>query len=352
MKQVIEKFKPQSGYHSVSNSIKQIFSYYGHDIEEEMIFGLASALNFYYFEFNFSKIPFLGGRNKIGDFEENLAQVLNIKIKKHETSSKKRAFSEMLKMIKNEDPVLVYVDMGYLPYLNLPDHYHFGGHSVIVFGCDDSQEVVYISDRDSKDYKITLSDLEDPAEFHILSFDNLTLARSSKEKPYSPKNCWLTFDFNGIQQIDRKMIFEAILKNSENFLNPPGKNLGILGIELFSEKVRAWSEMTDEDLRFSAYHAFVMINQIGGTGGGCFRKIYGNFLRNSGDSMKDEFIYLCGVEYLKIAEIWDKLAYTFYEIYQNSNRNKLNSISEKLFIVFLREKELFLRLVEYIHKNQ
>ena len=101
MKHVIENFKPQSGYHSVSNSLKQIFSYYGHDFEEEMLFGLASALNFYYFEFNFSKIPFLGGRNKIGDFEENLAQMLNIKIKRHETTSKKRGFSEMLKMIQD-----------------------------------------------------------------------------------------------------------------------------------------------------------------------------------------------------------------------------------------------------------
>ncbi|MCR1928663.1 BtrH N-terminal domain-containing protein [Enterococcus gallinarum] len=48
MRKVIENFIPQGGKHCITNSLKQIFSYYNYPMSEEMIFGIASGLSFLY----------------------------------------------------------------------------------------------------------------------------------------------------------------------------------------------------------------------------------------------------------------------------------------------------------------
>ena len=71
MQHLIKDFHPSGGKHCVSNALKQVFHYYGHELSEEMIFGLASGLNFFYFEFKTLPYPLIGGRTKIGNFEES-----------------------------------------------------------------------------------------------------------------------------------------------------------------------------------------------------------------------------------------------------------------------------------------
>lgn len=347
-KKVIQNFKPLHGHHCVTNSLKQIFSFNQIEISEEMLFGLASGLNFIYFESKQSPVPVIGGRIKIGDFEENLAESIGIKIVIHETSSKKKSMEDLKKQLEKNIPLMIYTDMAYLPYLELPDNYHFGGHSVVVFGLDEEQGICYVSDRDGKGNKVTMNPNEVPDEFHILSIENLQLARGSKEKPYPPKNKWLQFDFTNIQPIKPDIIYNSIRKNVDSILNPPIKNIGITGIELFSSKMKDWSKWDDDTLKFAAIDAFVMINKVGGNGGGCFRRMYGNFLIEAGQIANDEFLEMCGNEFLKISVIWDSAADNFYKVFETLNRELLKENENKLFNCFLRERELLLRLSEHL----
>jgi hypothetical protein len=255
-------------------------------------------------------------------------------------------------MIDKGHPVMIYVDVAYMPYLKIPDFYHFGAHSVVLFGYDDEQKIVYVSDRDAKGFSITMSKDEQPDDYHILSYDNLILARASKEKHQPPKNRWLKFKFDEFkQQVTPEMIKTAIIRNAENMVGNTIKNIGVEGIELFSQKVSGWKNLDDETLHKSAYDAFTMIDKVGSTGGGCYRKIYGNFLRASGDLLDDDFIYQCGVEFLKTADIWDDIAARFYDVMTKLERDKLSDISPKLLTIALREKELFLRMKEHLTKG-
>ena len=351
MKKVLEKLQPMSGYHSATNSIRKIFNYHGYTINEEMIFGLSSALDFYYLENRTSQIPHIYGRIKPGEFEANLSDSLNVKIKTRETASKKKAMEELKALIDKGEPVIVYVDVAYLPYLKIPDYYHFGAHSIIVFGYDDEQEIFFVSDRDTKGFHITMSSQEMPDDYHIISYDNLILARSSKEKNQPPKNRWLQFDFNGLNDINIDIIKKAIDKNISNMMNNTLKNVGVGGIEHFSQKVRDWNNLSEEILHRSSYESFTMINKVGSTGGGCYRKIYGNFLRNAGDKFDDEFLYKCGVEFNKTADIWDEVADGFYKIFNTLDRTPISNISNKLLTISLRERELLLRIKEYLNGN-
>ena len=74
MKTIIEDFTPQGGKHCITNSLKQIFTYYGYPMSEEMIFGLASGLSFLYL--NQSDSPMVNGRIKVFEFEENWQSAL------------------------------------------------------------------------------------------------------------------------------------------------------------------------------------------------------------------------------------------------------------------------------------
>jgi hypothetical protein len=242
---------------------------------------------------------------------------------------------------------MIYVDMPYLKYLHMPKDAHFGGHSIVVFGLDEEEGIVYVSDRDGKDHEITISDEEVPTDSHKVSLQELEQARGSKCKAMPPKNKWLTFDFTHIKPLDESVIMTAIGETTEKMLYPPIKNLGLKGIRTCAQKVLGWKVFDDEKLKWSAFNGFIFINQIGGTGGGGFRKMYGNFLRESGTLINSEELTGLGNEYFTIGEEWDKVADKFHHIYKTLDRETLKPISEYIRNLGEKETNLMNRLKEF-----
>jgi hypothetical protein len=351
MKHIIERFQPIAGHHCITTSLRHIFLYHGHPISEEMLFGLGSGLSFFYGEFKLAPYPFIGMRVKIGEFEESLAQRLNMGIQTHQTASAKKAYRALAELISHDLPVMIYVDMAYLKYLNLPEDAHFGGHSIVVFGIDEEQGLAYVSDRDGKNHKVTLNDDEVPADMHTVTLQELENARGSKYKPFPPKNAWLTFNFTQFTPIDTQAIISAIRENTHQMLYPPIKNVGLKGIRLCAEKVLGWQAFADEKLKWSALNGFIMINQVGGTGGGGFRKMYGNFLRESGKLIKVEALGEIGDEYVAVSAAWDKVADQFYRIFKTLDRAMLKPISEQILRLYERETDLMNRLKDFSEKE-
>ncbi len=349
MNHIIKNFKPEGGWHCITTAYKQVFHYYGHDISEEMLFGLASGLGFIYFEFKNVPFPLIGGRTKIGDFEETLSTNLGVGIDIQKTASSKKAYDELVSLINQDIPAVIYVDMAYLKYLGLPDEAHFGGHTIVVFGIDEEKQIAYISDRDAGDFKITDSETaEPPSDFHCISLKELEDARGSKYKPYPPENKWVLFDFSSIKKINKDLIYNAIKTNMAQILNPPIKNLGIKGIRLFSEKVLTWAGFDDEKLKWSAINSYIMINQVGGNGGGIFRRIYGNFLQQSAEKAGAGPLVTPGKMFIELSYDWDKVGYMFLDVFNNTDRNLLKEISNKLQDIYLKEKECLVKLKETV----
>lgn len=342
MKKIIKDFNPLAGKHCNSSSIQQIFHYYGCRLSEEMIFGLASGLHFVYFEFKFSPTPFIGGRIRLSEFEDNLTESLGVTINIKKTSSIKKAYDELVKLISNDIPVMVYVDMAELSYLGLPEGYHFGGHSIVVFGIDEENKTAYISDRDKKGFKITLNNKEVPSAYHVISFEELERARNSKFKPFSPENKWVTFDFKNIKNINKNILQKAIQKTVRSMTNPPIRNLGLRGIEFFSQEVvKKWKKFDLEKIKETAINSFIMINKVGGTGGGIFRKMYGDFLIESSEIMKSERLKAAGKDLKKIGNDWDRVADKFFAIYEKGSVILLDEIAKDVEKIYFKETQVF-----------
>jgi hypothetical protein len=167
MKHIVEGFTPSGGNHCVTNSLKQIFGYHGHPISEQMLFGIASGLSFVYV--NLANAPMISGRTKVFEFEQKLAQRLNVKINCKQCKEYETAYSRTIKLLDRNNPVLVYVDMPYLKYLGLNKNSHFGGHAIVIFGYDEQERVFYVSDRDNHDFVMSTPKGEIAKDYHKVS---------------------------------------------------------------------------------------------------------------------------------------------------------------------------------------
>lgn len=339
MKKVVKDFIPQGGQHCITNSLKQIFSYYGYPLSEEMMFGLASGLSFLYL--NQSSSPMVNGRTKVFEFEKKLADRLNISIQCKSGSDYKKISQLSKDMIDQNKPILIYVDMPYLSYLGLNKNSHFGGHAVVLFGYDNELEQFWISDRDNHDYPIRTPFGEIAEDYHLVSYREMEQARCSTHRPFPAKNKYLLFDFHGYRQIDREILTEAITETCDTMLNPPAKLLGVNGILKFSTEILKWEKFNLDKMKLSGTTNYFQISKDGGTGGGIFRKMYGNFLIQATTILDNKNIAMVGNQFLEVAKQWDKIAEDLWQLSLNGNVSLLQKMSKGIEGIYCQEKSLY-----------
>lgn len=346
MKKVIEDFKPQGGKHCITSSLKQIFNYYGYPLSEEMMFGLASGLSFIYI--NQSSSPMVNGRTKIFEFEKKLAERLNITIKCKTDKNYKKVFDTTKHMIDSNHPVLIYVDMPFLKYLQMDSNSHFGGHAVVLFGYDDRSKSFWLSDRDHHDYPIRIPNGTIQSDYHVVHYDELEKARSSSYRPFPANHKYLIFNFHGYKQVDKTMLMDAMKETCDTMLHPPAQLLGIHGILKFSKEILKWKKFTLDKLKLAGTTNYFQINQDGGTGGGIFRKMYGEFLIEASHIMNEERIATIGEKFIKVSTLWDEIAEELWELSQTGNIALLEKMSNEITQLYNLEKQLYESLAALI----
>jgi hypothetical protein len=116
-----------------------LFHFHGCSISEEMLLGLGEGIGFIYWHPK-GDLPFLGGRSNTGKDDQYLeilaAQRCGVAADRKTTSSKTKAEKRMLELLSQDQPVMLQVDMGLLPYFPFFNHYHFGYHLVTAAGYD------------------------------------------------------------------------------------------------------------------------------------------------------------------------------------------------------------------------
>lgn len=344
MKKVVEDFVPQGGKHCITNALKQIFTYYGYPISEEMLFGLASGLSFLYL--NQSNSPMVSGRIKVFEFEKKLAQRLNITIKCKSGKLYSRIHTITKDMIDANKPVLIYADMPYLKYLQMDINSHFGGHAVVLFGYDELLKRYWVSDRDNNDFSIRIPSGEIARDYHYVTYHDMEMARSSSYKPFPANNKYLIFDFDGYQQINKAILQEAIRETCDIMLNPPAQLLGMNGIKKFAKEILKWNQFSKNKLQLAGTTNYFQISKDGGTGGGIFRKMYGEFLIEAAPILKDEKVKALGQKFIEVSRLWDEISEDMWELSLYGNTALLYKMSSSITKIYEVEKDLYLKLKE------
>jgi hypothetical protein len=329
------------GYHCQTNSLAKIFHYYGHPLSEDMLLGLGSGMGFIFWHQK-DTWPFIGGRANLKSFFSDTAKRTSVKIEVKSTSSVQKAEKRLLALLSDKIPVMMFGDMGMLPWFDLPDNYHFGGHTFVICGFDGNRTVL-------------ASDMEQKAAglkqgiYSPVSLDELKKARSSAFKPFPPKNTWLEFDFSRYRDPDPQDIYSAIKQTAEMMLYPPISNVGIKGFYRTAKEIEKWPDrFGDKQLRMFLFNIYIFI-EVGGTGGGCFRYMYSRFLKeacritgNGSIEKASEMIYESG-------RLFTETGLLFKEIESAGNiNNDIKSAVEKLKQAAAIEEKAYQLLLQRI----
>jgi hypothetical protein len=319
-------FKHFETLHCVTGSMRHIYAWAGHDLSEELLLGLGEGVGFAYFRFN-GQSPFLGGRAQPKPGMEALAGArTGVSIERKTSSSDAAAERSLLGELKAGRPVMLQADMGYLPYFDFGGReYHFGGHVIVACGAtgDDPSGDYFIADRDGPLHRVPAS--------------ALTAARSSRHKPFPPGRAWWRFGFEGARRPLREELLLAVRDQCALMLDPPIANIGVKGIGKAAKECLAWPEVLEARmLAKTLFNVHIFVNAKGGTGGGCFRYMFGRFLSEAAALGAGEAVGKLAPSFKAIGDAWEEVAELCREASEGSRfeeaaaRSALPELSRRL----------------------
>jgi hypothetical protein len=303
-------FRPFPTHHCVTGSMRHIYQLLGRDVSEELLLGLGAGVGFVYWHQK-GQPPFLGGRANVGrNGEEGLERLAGrrtgVQVTQHTTSSSRKAEAALSAQLSAGEPAMLQVDMGLLPYFDLPEEYHFGGHVVAVVGYDEQQRTVLICDRDTT--------------LHPVGLEALAAARGSTFKPFPPRHGSWTFDFTGQRDPRPDEVRDAIREAASAMLEPPIRNLGVAGIRKAATLIGRWpSTLGAETLAAACSNGYFMIDAAGGTGGGMFRYMYARFLDEAAEIAGDVGLRHSGAELRSAGDRWQEAATLFDKAWRDGD---------------------------------
>jgi hypothetical protein len=282
--------------------MRHVYEHHGYPISEDLLLGLGRGLGFVYFHIG-ERDPFYGGRANVArpgeeGLEITAGRRTGVAVEAHTTGSARKAQEALSASLEAGEPVMVYLDMGFLPYFDLPEGYHFGAHVVVVAGYDAASQTVLLADRD--------------AALHPVGWDTLELARGSKFRPFPPLHKWFTFDFSAARPPRPEETREAIAEVCRGMLEPPIANLGVKGIRKARAETLKWPKLLGPAaLRRTCTNTAMFIDHRGGTGGGIFRYMYGRFLGEATALIGEPRLAAMAPELVAIGDRWEEVARGF-----------------------------------------
>jgi len=338
--QPIEGFQALKTHHCVTGSMRHIYEFHDYPISEDLLLGVGAGVGFVYCHMK-GTTPFFGGRANAGrpgekGLKKTVGRRTGVGVESFQTSSAKKAEKAVLDLLGAGEPVMIQLDMGFLPYFNFPKEYHFGGHVVVLAGYDPDTRQVLVADRDG--------------ELHPVSLEVLARARGSEFKPFPPRNIWHAFDFSHKRPPTSKEVEQAIREVAKGMLKPPIANLGVKGIRAAAERALNWPRiMSEEDLRHTCLNVFIFIDAKGGSGGGIFRYMYGRFLKEAAGITGNDALAKVGEDICAIGDQWQRVAHVFEKGYSATNPSTLLPEASHLILnVADREQAAWTQLHEIV----
>jgi hypothetical protein len=260
---------------------------------------------------------FIGGRGNNKNFFDDFGKRAGVKISTLSTASASKAEASLLEKLAKQEPVMMFGDMGLLPWFELPKDYHFGGHTFVICGFD-GKSTALASDMDQKAAGLK------KGFYSEITLEQLRKARGSTHKPFPPKNTYLEFDFAEYHDPRPEDLVSALKQTAESQLNPPIKNLGVKGLRYTANEILKWPQMFgDKELRMNLFSLYIYI-EIGGTGGGCFRYMYSRFLKEAAKIVGDKALEEASAMFDQAGRKFTQVGLMF------ENAEKMKDINEKL----------------------
>ncbi len=297
----LNDFKVIPGQHCESSAMMNALNYQGVKLKESTINGFASSASFGFA----ADEAFPTLLMRVRDFKENFLEATGILIQVQEPKTPQEAYDSVKNILKKGIPVVLRVNMRYLPYLHGGKyggkHTSFGWHFITLVKLDEVKDEAWVSDT-------TFTELQ------CIKISDVARARNAKEGQFYSDNYSYYFDNPHETKIDYPKAFKksiiVLLYNIENY--EMLKELEKFPNNIINiEKKRSVYVM--EPLFYTMYG---FIEEFG-TGGSGFRNFLRDYLRDMGELFDNKSIKDAAVIVDKACTLWKKLALKFKSISQS-----------------------------------
>lgn len=289
----------RTGNHCGSSAIRDLLEFHGIQLSEAYCFGLGSGLGISYLAPSGAPVPYMVHVRSLG-FEERVLRVFSPTMAWLTFGSLDEASRELDERLDAGFPSLLLTDIFHLPYYESKTH--FPGHAIMAWG------------RSQESGDVFVTDTERP-ELLVVARDKLAQARFSDQEPFRHRGNMYSPDSLKLEGTLRDAGRFAVRQNAE-FLATGSQCAGIAALGHWRDQLPLWAN--DANWRWTARFAYQLIEKRG-TGGGGFRKMYGDFLDEL--AVLDSDIRLSSLPRMmrKSADAWTNLALTLKAASEGNN---------------------------------
>lgn len=261
-------FPHQHTAHCESGVLSTLLRQHGYDLNEAMVFGLASALTFVYLPVvKLAGMPLISYRIQPQSIIKRTCRALGIRLSVQKFADPQQGMAALDRVLASGGVAGLQTSVFWLPYFPPDMRFHFNAHNLLVYG------------RENQDYLISDPVFETvqrcPAE-------DLMRARFAKGA-LAPKGLMYTVADAGqadtLPQRLPELIRPAIVRNARHMLAPLFF-VGVRGIRSVAKRIAALPRQPENYRKLYLGHIVRMQEEIG-TGGAGFRYLYGYFLEQA-----------------------------------------------------------------------
>lgn len=331
------KFEHRPAAHCENGVISNMLRFYGFELSEPMIFGLASGMFFSHMPFvKMAGMAVTSFRTFPGILFSRISKLLGFKITTKRYLNEKKAIADMEKVLLSGKPVGCVVGMYYLPYVPLEYRFHFNGHNICIVGKDEQTGEYIVSDPNAVEkVRITKKDLI-----------KVRFAKGGTY-PLLGQMYWIESVPNELPDLV-PMIKKAIKKNCWLMTSQPKwlPYFGVNGIYYLSRRIKNWEkEMGPRKASLNLAQIIRMLEEIG-TGGAGFRYMFGAFLQEAAQKTGIEELNDYSKRITDIGDLWRDFAYKAARIFKKRQGETYtyDDLSEVLYKIAVLEEKFYKEL--------
>ena len=332
----------QPAAHCENGAISTLLRYYGIELSEPMIFGLARGLFFVHLPFiKMSGMPVTAFRTFPGVFFKRITKLLGIKTATRRFLTQERAMKALDHvLIDQKTPVGCVVGMFDLPYLPPEYRFRFNGHNICIIGKDEKTNHYCVLDSNATQ-KVTIS-REDLMKVRFATGGTY---------PLLGQMYWIKSVPEQLPDL-KALVLKSIRKtcwfmvSQPDFIHIAGAN----GILYLSRRIRNWEKtMGARRAKLNLAQVIRMLEEIG-TGGAGFRFIYGAFLQEAAEKTGLTFLNDYSVRITEIGDLWREFAYKASRIIKKraDENYTYDDLADLLQVIGDKEKVFFKELSEAV----
>ncbi len=325
---LVSEFIHTPGVHCGTTALRDLLHHSGLDLSEAMCLGLGSGLGFYYFRNLRGDMPSHLFYGRTLTLERDLCAHLALDFEEGADDDADRAWRAAQAWIDRGVPLLLHVELSALPY------YHtrtpFPGHRVVLAGYDDARRVAF------------LADTQFPG-LQEVSYDALRAARTVQIAPIPLHNEWLAIQPTRAPRALGDAVLAALRDNALAMDLDRAPHQAIMGMELLAEDFENWADAPDAVLCAKFGYQNV---EVRGTGGGFFRKMYAQFLREA-ETMDERLREANLAETMEqIAEEWSAFGRLLQHIAAEQDRAAFGDASRAIRRLAMREENFWGKVLD------